>query len=60
MPRAKTVGGPSGPTLSAQIAAIRTEGIGPEGPPTAPRAEDLKAPSHFASSIGPEGNPDAP
>ncbi|WP_428995595.1 DUF6053 domain-containing protein [Lysobacter enzymogenes] len=25
------------------MAAIRTEGIGPEGPPTASRAEELKA-----------------
>ncbi|WP_428995068.1 DUF6053 domain-containing protein [Lysobacter enzymogenes] len=29
-----SVGGPSGPMLSGRIAAIRNEGIGPEGPPT--------------------------
>ncbi|WP_428995464.1 DUF6053 domain-containing protein [Lysobacter enzymogenes] len=28
------MGGPSGPMLSAQIAAIRHKSIGPEGPPT--------------------------
>ncbi|WP_394538234.1 DUF6053 domain-containing protein [Lysobacter enzymogenes] len=28
------VGGPSGPTLSGQVAAIRKKSIGPEGPPT--------------------------
>ncbi|WP_425479353.1 DUF6053 domain-containing protein [Lysobacter enzymogenes] len=28
------MGGPSGPTLLFQIAAIRAEGAGPEGPPT--------------------------
>ncbi|WP_425606199.1 DUF6053 domain-containing protein [Lysobacter yananisis] len=28
------MGGPSGPTLSFRIAAIRSESVGPEGPPT--------------------------
>ncbi|WP_428992712.1 DUF6053 domain-containing protein [Lysobacter enzymogenes] len=28
------VGGPSGPMLLSQVAAIRNKGIGPEGPPT--------------------------
>ncbi|WP_430538955.1 DUF6053 domain-containing protein [Lysobacter enzymogenes] len=28
------LGGPSGPMLSAQIAAIRNKSVGPEGPPT--------------------------
>ncbi|WP_428995213.1 DUF6053 domain-containing protein [Lysobacter enzymogenes] len=27
-------GGPSGPMPSDQVAGIRAEGIGPEGPPT--------------------------
>ncbi|MFK3647870.1 DUF6053 domain-containing protein [Lysobacter enzymogenes] len=28
------MGGPSSPTLLSQVAAIRTQGIGPESPPT--------------------------
>ncbi|WP_428992764.1 DUF6053 domain-containing protein [Lysobacter enzymogenes] len=28
------MGGPSGPMLSAQVAAIWTKSFGPEGPPT--------------------------
>ncbi|WP_430538928.1 DUF6053 domain-containing protein [Lysobacter enzymogenes] len=32
------MGGPSGPTLSDRIAAIRNDSVGPEGPPTNARA----------------------
>ncbi|WP_394538659.1 DUF6053 domain-containing protein [Lysobacter enzymogenes] len=31
------VGGPSGPMLSFQVAAISAKGIGPDGPPTVAR-----------------------
>ncbi|WP_428995381.1 DUF6053 domain-containing protein [Lysobacter enzymogenes] len=32
--RCCSVGGPSGPTLFAQVIAIRAKSVGPEGPPT--------------------------
>ncbi|WP_425480966.1 DUF6053 domain-containing protein [Lysobacter enzymogenes] len=32
------MGGPSGPTLSAQVAVLRPKSVGPEGPPTTPAA----------------------
>ncbi|WP_430538919.1 DUF6053 domain-containing protein [Lysobacter enzymogenes] len=46
------MGGPSGPTLSAQVPATGHKSIGPEGPPAAagPAAE-----SAFIESDGGEG-----
>ncbi|WP_428995203.1 DUF6053 domain-containing protein [Lysobacter enzymogenes] len=40
------MGGPSGPTLSAQIAAIRDQSVGPEGPPT-----KTSGPQHRAGPV---------
>ncbi|WP_394541411.1 DUF6053 domain-containing protein [Lysobacter enzymogenes] len=37
------MGGPSGPTLCRQVAAIRPENVGPEGPPTKAGSFGLKA-----------------
>ncbi|WP_394540928.1 DUF6053 domain-containing protein [Lysobacter enzymogenes] len=39
--------GPSGPTLSFQIAAIAAEGVGPQGPPTVRQNLGLKAVAHL-------------
>ncbi|WP_428995372.1 DUF6053 domain-containing protein [Lysobacter enzymogenes] len=55
-PGLTVVGGPSGPTLSAQVPATRHKSIGPEGPPATggPAAE-----SAFIESDGGAGVPAA-
>ncbi|WP_425606252.1 DUF6053 domain-containing protein [Lysobacter yananisis] len=35
------MGGPSGPTLLAQLAAICNKSVGPEGPPTRAKSDLL-------------------
>ncbi|WP_354521517.1 DUF6053 domain-containing protein [Lysobacter enzymogenes] len=42
------MGGPSGPMLFAQVAAIRNKSVGPEGPPTRAGAEGLPASTEAA------------
>ncbi|WP_394539961.1 DUF6053 domain-containing protein [Lysobacter enzymogenes] len=49
-PRA-VVGGPSGPMLLFQIAAIRAKSIGPEGPPTTALSSRPRAQPRGGSNI---------
>ncbi|WP_428995198.1 DUF6053 domain-containing protein [Lysobacter enzymogenes] len=50
------MGGPSGPMLSAQVAAIWDNSLGPEGPPT--KAAPARVPQQAGPACaGPAGRP---